>query len=391
MAATSGGHPTGDSEQLSKLIGLIYDAAAAPDLWPTFLERLAEALELRAAIFALNHRGEDGVVGEISLATGMDEGTVRAYGERYAHINPFREATEPLPAGAVVASGDMLPDSELVQTEFFNDFYAPAGLRHGVTAVIQNDTDATSAFVGARGPDQSPSGEADLRLVRILTPHLQRARALGERLGTFANDERLAQGVIDQLRVGLLFFGPDGRFASANARGEAILREQDGLGLAGGRLVAGHGRDTNELEAVIKAACEIGERRGHLAPMSLRLQRPSGRRDLEVMACPIDPVSELWGDGRASSFLVVSDGADDFPGAARRMQELHGLSETEATLAVAIASGTTVKEWAAHRGVSVETVRWQLKQVFAKTGTSRQPELMRLVLIGPALIDRERP
>jgi DNA-binding CsgD family transcriptional regulator len=104
------------------------------------------------------------------------------------------------------------------------------------------------------------------------------------------------------------------------------------------------------------------------------------------MAYPIDADSQIWSDGLAAAFLLVSDGEVELHGAARRMRELYGLSQIESNLAVALARGATVKECAEGRGVSIETVRWQLKQVFAKTRTSRQPELIRLVLTGPALL-----
>jgi len=377
-----------DSRLLSELIGLIYDAAAAPERWPTFLERLSDVLELRAAIFALTRTSEDGSVGSIPTAAGMDASTLQAYGEHFAPINPFRTPMLGLPIGAIAPGEQLMPDAEIVRTEFFNDFYAPAGLRHGFSLLIHKDASGASVLGCHRGPDQDRSSDADLELVRMLTPHLQRARVLAGRLGTLSSQERIVSGVLDRLPVGLVFVDPAGCFVSANARGQEILCEHDGLGLSRGRLATGRVRDNQALEAIIAAACECGQRRGHAAPTSLRLARPSGRRDLEVMACPIDPESEMWSDGHAAAFLVVSDGEAELRGVAPRLRDLYGLSEAESELAVALASGATVKEWAAQRGVSVETVRWQLKQVFAKTGTSRQPDLMRLMLLGPALMGR---
>lgn len=46
----------------------------------------------------------------------------------------------------------------------------------------------------------------------------------------------------------------------------------------------------------------------------------------------------------------------------------------------AVASGLTVTQIARLRGVTTETVRGQIKTLFAKTGARRQAELVRLVL-----------
>ena len=54
-----------------------------------------------------------------------------------------------------------------------------------------------------------------------------------------------------------------------------------------------------------------------------------------------------------------------------------------------IAAGQSLEQVAAIRGVTMNTVRSQLKQVFCKTDTSRQGELVHLVLTGIAAIDTD--
>lgn len=53
----------------------------------------------------------------------------------------------------------------------------------------------------------------------------------------------------------------------------------------------------------------------------------------------------------------------------------------EATLAGALADGCTLTEAATMLGISIHTARTHLKRVFRKTGTNRQAELLRLVLL----------
>jgi DNA-binding CsgD family transcriptional regulator len=63
---------------------------------------------------------------------------------------------------------------------------------------------------------------------------------------------------------------------------------------------------------------------------------------------------------------------------------LFGLSQTEAALMVALCSGKSLDDAACERGVSTHNTHSQLKSILQKTGTSRQTELMSLVLANPA-------
>lgn len=60
------------------------------------------------------------------------------------------------------------------------------------------------------------------------------------------------------------------------------------------------------------------------------------------------------------------------------LRALFQLSPEEARLVVALTAGQTPKDIAQRRGVSIATVRTQLRSVFVKTGTERQAELVAL-------------
>ena len=67
------------------------------------------------------------------------------------------------------------------------------------------------------------------------------------------------------------------------------------------------------------------------------------------------------------------------------LRQLYRLSASEVQVCWRLANGETLEEIATSLNIGKETVRSQLKRIFVKTGTSRQSELVRLVLVGPAL------
>jgi DNA-binding CsgD family transcriptional regulator len=54
-------------------------------------------------------------------------------------------------------------------------------------------------------------------------------------------------------------------------------------------------------------------------------------------------------------------------------RKAHALTEAEANLAMGIVEGVSLAEYAARNGVTVHTVRAQLKSIFQKTGVRRRP------------------
>jgi DNA-binding CsgD family transcriptional regulator len=56
------------------------------------------------------------------------------------------------------------------------------------------------------------------------------------------------------------------------------------------------------------------------------------------------------------------------------------LTPAETRLAIALFKGQSVEAYAKEAGISINTARWHVKQIYAKTGVKRQTELIRILL-----------
>jgi len=77
--------------------------------------------------------------------------------------------------------------------------------------------------------------------------------------------------------------------------------------------------------------------------------------------------------------LVISPVSRSEPLPSHVLPALFGLSQAEARVASAIAKGKTLEEISVEAGLSVNTIKSQLKAVFVKTGVSRQADLVALM------------
>tara|TARA_R100000365_G_C2746434_1_gene75732 strand:- start:3150 stop:4199 length:1050 start_codon:yes stop_codon:yes gene_type:complete len=71
------------------------------------------------------------------------------------------------------------------------------------------------------------------------------------------------------------------------------------------------------------------------------------------------------------------------------LMDLLALTPTEARIAGALASGTRAADIAAEMDVSQATMSFHLRNLFQKTGTNRQADLIALILAGPMMIQSE--
>lgn len=160
-----------------------------------------------------------------------------------------------------------------------------------------------------------------------------------------------------------LVFDSDGAVVVANRAARQLIDELHGPRALAERLLAGGG-------AALRALAECLSR-------AIRAQEPSpeftlalapGMR-LVVQACPL-------GADLDRALLIVKRRE----GEARAASDRFHFTPAERQVAERLASGMTVAEIAAQRGVTIETVRCHLKQAFSKAGVHRQAELVAVML-----------
>ena len=89
---------------------------------------------------------------------------------------------------------------------------------------------------------------------------------------------------------------------------------------------------------------------------------------------------------RPKVLVLISDPAADASRRQRHWQQAFGLTVAETALADALLAGEDLAAIAHRTHRSVNTLRSHRARLMAKTGVSRQSELVRLLLTAPALI-----
>ena len=176
---------------------------------------------------------------------------------------------------------------------------------------------------------------------------------------------------------GIVQLDAQARIVAANDRARSMLRAGDGLFDEDGQLFARRVQDNDDLQGLLRRALPPDGAQG--AGGSTLVRRPDGLPPLVVHVTPVGGQATEPPAWPSAALVLIVDPADDVvidPGA---VAATLGLTASEARVAVLLARGLSVREVATATGRRESTIRWHVKNVFAKHGLSRQLELVRLV------------
>jgi len=116
-------------------------------------------------------------------------------------------------------------------------------------------------------------------------------------------------------------------------------------------------------------------------PGNINLARPATGEHCCVTFMRVSDHSNTGLSDTAAALLAVVTTTDGWRLASgRQLMEFFGLTPAEARLVRALASGEDLDSYALAEGIKKTTARTQLQGAFAKTSTSTQKDLVRLVI-----------
>lgn len=359
--------PTDDL--LRRLDERLGEAVYDPSRWSAVLEEVSALVGGDGAMLLQSHHRMPGVP-----CTPEVDDLVRDYFRHGWHLNDLRTRAVPrVMRGDIVTDHDILTDEEMARSPFYNELLRPHGYHWFAVAGFQVGPEHWAVSV-QRKARHGPFAAAQVRPLAGLMPLFGRAATLSEAIGRAALVGALRG--LDQVVQAALALDGAGRVVAANARAEALF--DAGFRVGDGVLRIADPRARDEVAGLIEA-------------LSLRRAGPAGpvlvprrdRRPLILRALPLIEAARSPFLGASALLLVTDLEADGRPDPAL-LAQVFGLTAAEARLAAILAGGASLPEAAETLGIAVETVRSQIKAVFAKTGTGRQGALVAL-LGSPAL------
>ena len=366
-----------EAEELSALIGDIYDTALEPTLWPRVLPRSAQFVGGPAAsIFSKDAASK---TGDVAYDCGIDPYYRQLYFEKYIKLDPltvghfFAQVEQP------VAVADIMSYDEFLETRAYQEWGRPQGLVDVLNVALDKTATSAAMYCVFRHERNGRVDDEMRRRMRLIVPHLRRAVLIGRVIELKTTEADGLADTLDGISAGMFLVDASARIVHANASGHASLAQGSLLRVVGGKLAsidASAGQALNEV-------CAMAER-GDAAVGAKGIAVPLTALDGERYVAHVLPLTS--GERRragatyaAAAAVFVHKAALNAPAPQEVISKLYKLTPTELRVLLAIVQVGGPSEVAETLGIAESTVRTHLLRLFAKTGVRRQADLVKLV------------
>ncbi|HZZ60686.1 MAG TPA: LuxR C-terminal-related transcriptional regulator [Roseiarcus sp.] len=367
-----------DTGELLDIVGAIYDTVLDRTIWPDVLRRLS--LFVQGASSAVFWEDAANTEGDVYFHDGGIPAYYKdLYFSKYVKLNPitiprfFTNVEEP------IATADLIPYDEFLQTRFYREWAEPQGLIDFISISLEKSSGKAAMFGVFRHIRNGVVDEATRARMRLLAPHIRRAVLISKVIDFKRDEAEMFSNTLDRLRAAVILVDAGGRIVHANAAAHVLFSQGDVIRAVNGALAASAGQADQRLRGVLLAAAKgdaaiggegialplmgkTGDRYvAHALPLTSRARRQTGRTYRAVVAI----------------FIHKASLESASPPAA--IAEAYGLTMAELRVLFAIVDIGGVPEVAEVLGIAASTVKTHLGRVYEKTGAARQADLVKLV------------
>jgi DNA-binding CsgD family transcriptional regulator len=312
-----------------------------------------------------------------------------AYMQHYRHIDPRLPVVLQRPLGEWTHCHEILDEEAVAVHPFFQEFLIPYDRRYMSACKLVDTDEAAVVLAMLSGVDQGPLSEQAIAFLERLLPHLRRACRISLQNFVYSTQALVGHMLVNKLRQPVLLTGMQGEVMHANEAAQELLRSTRLVAVDGGQLRLPSRslqellRECSALEQAIKSgAAGAGAEDAPAGRFrSLRVGDEREAESLYAFYTVLSPQGAMGTFGLRPVVMLLFYHPHSAPAIdASLLYAVFGLTPAECRIATLLAEGLSLKKIAQVQGTQHDTVRKQLRSIYQKTSTNRQPELIRLLL-----------
>ena len=270
----------------------------------------------------------------------------------------------------------MVSRSRYETSPYVQEYLRPQGLVDALQLLAIRTSTRLAGLGVARDEQQGTFTEREIKLARLLSPHLRRALIISNVLDARTIERSRMAEALDGLRCAVVLTDERGSVLHSNRAADASLCAGSLVTVTGGVVQARAPSAAGELHTAISLAARNESTLGG-SGLAIRLTDP----DVPPIIAHVLPMtgSELRTRLQPSAAAAIFIGAlPDEGDAADIMTAAFDLTPAEKRVLAGLLAGRTLAETAAALDVAQTTAKSQLERIFSKMGVSHQADLILL-------------
>ncbi len=361
---------------MDEVVASIYRAAAGTEAWSHVLSAVTQHLDVMACQMigvstatgaVLFSHADDGIPSEAELD----------YVRVYHAVDPRVPMLMSAPVGQWLYDEDMFDEQVTVSNAYYRDLLIPFGARYTACAKLI-ETDGEVLLIGFMSRLGAPSFTGARRqALDTLGFHLREAAGIYQKTRKLLTSSFAGAELLDRMSRPAILLSVGRTVSLMNtaarrnlARGEALSLRRDRLTAVGDEGERQFSSAFDDLLLRI-AAGDTSQR---------RIVRLPGRQGSAASAASLTafmPRETMYAFGKLPQVLMlVHERTHRSTPDVLLWEAAYALTPAQSRVALAIYRGSTMKEAATQLQIAESTVRTHLNEVYAKTGTLRQGQLV---------------
>ncbi|MCX7170190.1 MAG: helix-turn-helix transcriptional regulator [Proteobacteria bacterium] len=367
------------SALIAPLLPAIYESATNPALWPEAFAPIVRLLGGNKGLL-FSHQATPEQKG-IWATYRISEEDFRPYVERYHALDVWMQRGHELGLfvpGNVMTGDDLLPREEFLASIFYREHLALHDIHDLCCGILHDgsEPDIPIVHIAIYCSHAKPLfGAAEKVLVAALIPHLREATRIGFRTASLEHRVGIMQSAVETLSPALVLLDSRGSVVFTSGRARELLATSDRLSLVAGKLV---------VERMQQARLDAWLAISPTDETMLGILGPSGKPNIWLIRVPMPTEETIPPDSRRPAIaLMIHDSTAVNKIDIRGFAKFHGLTPAEARLLNLLPEHTSLPPISQALGVSIHTIRSQLRTIREKTGARRQAELVKMMMSWP--------
>lgn len=357
----------------SELLLHLYQCVQQPVEWQPLLRNIATVMGTDSASLRWVENND------LTLKRSYSYGLHQEYCTDVVRIDPFLSPLISHCQGRALRSQQLFSDEEYEQTEHYEAYFQPQDRFYAMGTVLSSGPEYNNYIGLHRSRRNGHFTRAEAEFMNAFTPHMQQALALQNRMSQVQQTIQYLERALGSLTTGVWLLNESLGVEWMNGVGYDVLhRNHQGFGQTLGRTFyvgSPTGPVTRALQQFLTGETERS---------SVWLTLPESDAALLVFApdqADLNQINCESDSGQRQAVAVLLDTQRPTIADHQTLALQYRLSVAESKLAQMLLLGCDLSESADKLCISPHTARTHLKSIFEKTGSHRQAELIKKLMV----------